>query len=274
MQDSVILYINNSNALNAHIEQLKSSYELIESTNQGHAVYSDHSLYNFRRINWANISNNATVYRCSANICRNAQQQPFVYFCKYFRVPVSKNSINNFESVLNNFLAVENGKNLLIAEKERIFQIVKNKTPFLLRTLRRKTFFKKLGFHNVDLSTVYFPVFSFQYVSTGGNSIMQTNIVFDTLTIERFISYLSSTLNYRESVEGQRSLMTYRKRELIKNRDKYTCQICGMKATSENNLLLEIDHIIPLSKGGDSSDENLQTLCWRCNRKKGSKILT
>ncbi|WP_411815422.1 HNH endonuclease [Kurthia gibsonii] len=38
------------------------------------------------------------------------------------------------------------------------------------------------------------------------------------------------------------------------------------------NLLLEIDHIIPISKGGMSSEDNLQTLCWKCNRSKGAKI--
>ena len=34
----------------------------------------------------------------------------------------------------------------------------------------------------------------------------------------------------------------------------------------------EVDHILPLSKGGDNYPENLQLLTRRCNRKKGSKI--
>ena len=38
-------------------------------------------------------------------------------------------------------------------------------------------------------------------------------------------------------------------------------------------MLLEIDHIIPLSKGGQTTENNLQTLCWKCNRNKGSKII-
>ncbi|HIS15474.1 MAG TPA: HNH endonuclease [Candidatus Scatomorpha merdavium] len=37
--------------------------------------------------------------------------------------------------------------------------------------------------------------------------------------------------------------------------------------------MLEIDHIIPVSKGGRTAEENLQTLCWKCNRAKSDKIM-
>ncbi len=48
---------------------------------------------------------------------------------------------------------------------------------------------------------------------------------------------------------------------------------CGVSTINqEKNLLLEIDHIIPLSKGGITTEKNLQTLCWKCNRAKGAKI--
>lgn len=66
--------------------------------------------------------------------------------------------------------------------------------------------------------------------------------------------------------------MTSSLREKIKKRDKYTCKYCGVSVKQEPNLLLEIDHIIPLSKGGITSEDNLQTLCWRCNRRKSNKI--
>ena len=68
--------------------------------------------------------------------------------------------------------------------------------------------------------------------------------------------------------------MTSSLREKIKVRDDYTCQICGLSTYDEKNLLLEIDHITPLSKGGMTAENNLQTLCWRCNRTKGAKVLT
>lgn len=67
--------------------------------------------------------------------------------------------------------------------------------------------------------------------------------------------------------------MTTKLRKTIKRRDRYTCKLCGISTKKEPNLLLEIDHIIPLAKGGITTEENLQTLCWKCNRKKGSKLL-
>lgn len=67
--------------------------------------------------------------------------------------------------------------------------------------------------------------------------------------------------------------MTQGLRKWIKERDDFTCQSCGISSYNERNLLLEIDHIVPLSRGGITSEDNLQTLCWKCNRSKGAKIL-
>lgn len=49
-------------------------------------------------------------------------------------------------------------------------------------------------------------------------------------------------------------------------RDDFTCQYCGRQAPS---VILEIDHIVPLSKGGDLTNRNnLVTSCVDCNRGK------
>ncbi|MCM1180947.1 MAG: HNH endonuclease [Clostridium sp.] len=66
--------------------------------------------------------------------------------------------------------------------------------------------------------------------------------------------------------------MTNDLREAIKKRDNYTCCLCGNSVYNEPNLLLEVDHIVPISKGGKTEAGNLQTLCWRCNRKKSDNL--
>ena len=87
-----------------------------------------------------------------------------------------------------------------------------------------------------------------------------------------FIAYLSEKIQFRKSAAGQRALMTSRLREQIKERDGYACRYCGASVFAEPHLLLEIDHIVPVSKGGLTTESNLQTLCWRCNRSKGAKM--
>jgi hypothetical protein len=51
---------------------------------------------------------------------------------------------------------------------------------------------------------------------------------------------------------------------------QYCCALCGN--VSHNKGLFQIDHIVPMSKGGKTRMDNLQLLCARCNRVKGSKI--
>lgn len=58
-------------------------------------------------------------------------------------------------------------------------------------------------------------------------------------------------------------------RQNVLMRDNYTCQICG--ATVKDGAKLEIDHIIPYSKGGTNDENNLQVLCQQCNREKHNR---
>lgn len=74
-----------------------------------------------------------------------------------------------------------------------------------------------------------------------------------------------------QQAKAQRAKMTPALREAIKQRDKYTCRICGLSVLDEPNLLLEVDHIIPIAEGGKTEASNLQTLCWKCNREKGAR---
>lgn len=56
-------------------------------------------------------------------------------------------------------------------------------------------------------------------------------------------------------------------RALIYKRDDHECQYCGSKKS------LTIDHILPRSKGGKDTWENLVACCTSCNIRKGNKLL-
>ena len=51
-------------------------------------------------------------------------------------------------------------------------------------------------------------------------------------------------------------------RPRIFERDGWRCRECGKAAR------LEVDHVIPLHKGGTNLDDNLQSLCRKCHRRK------
>lgn len=56
----------------------------------------------------------------------------------------------------------------------------------------------------------------------------------------------------------------------VLKRDNYKCLICGKSPSTHPELSLEVDHILPVSKGGTNDLENMQTLCFYCNRGKGN----
>nr|WP_181718255.1 Ltp family lipoprotein [Psychrobacter sp.] len=265
-------HIAECNDLNAHIEHLKLSYSYAESFDYGEGQLSDNSRYKMQRRQWATASNNRWTHQCSASIVKNANDQPYKYLCKYFNISPDESTLEQFEEVLNDFSAVEQGKFLLANERDAILLSASTSiSPYILKNYRDRVT-KELGFKNISLSNLYFPVYTFQYVSAGGNSSSKFDLTFDIAQIERFISYLAGLVKFKNSIAGQRALMTSKLREHIKVRDGYACQICSLSTEDEKNLLLEIDHIIPLSKGGVTCESNLQTLCWKCNRSKGSKI--
>jgi 5-methylcytosine-specific restriction endonuclease McrA len=74
-------------------------------------------------------------------------------------------------------------------------------------------------------------------------------------TVIRLRQYV--TVPYREIPLTRRNIL---------NRDNHSCQYCGYTGSD-----LTLDHVIPRSRGGVDSWENLTTACMRCNVKKGSR---
>jgi hypothetical protein len=51
----------------------------------------------------------------------------------------------------------------------------------------------------------------------------------------------------------------------VLSRDKFRCMLCGDNPPQNPNCILHVDHILPWSRGGATTEENLRTLCAHCN---------
>jgi 5-methylcytosine-specific restriction endonuclease McrA len=56
-------------------------------------------------------------------------------------------------------------------------------------------------------------------------------------------------------------------RRAVFARDRWTCQYCGHERGN-----LTVDHVVPRSKGGKSTWDNIVTCCAPCNRRKGDRL--
>ena len=70
---------------------------------------------------------------------------------------------------------------------------------------------------------------------------------------------------------AERKPLSKKLRFEVFKRDSFTCQYCGRKAP---DVVLEVDHIQPVSKGGKNEMMNLVTSCRDCNRGKGKRKLS
>lgn len=71
-------------------------------------------------------------------------------------------------------------------------------------------------------------------------------------------------------IGNKRPKVSKTKRKRIYQRDDGMCVYCGKKL-SKNEFW--IDHIKPLSRGGNNEDENLAVSCRKCNLSKGTKTI-
>ena len=72
-------------------------------------------------------------------------------------------------------------------------------------------------------------------------------------------------LEYRRIPHQTRALS----RKNILLRDRNTCQYCGEVLSASD---LTLDHVVPRSRGGASTWENLVAACHTCNRRKGNHM--
>ena len=97
--------------------------------------------------------------------------------------------------------------------------------------------------------------------------ILELEKVLDNFTGLKVSLFVLWTEQKTSSKKHKRKAISGKIRQDVFLRDNYTCQICGANRYRDG-VKIEVDHKLPVSKGGDNSIDNLQTLCQRCNREK------
>lgn len=85
---------------------------------------------------------------------------------------------------------------------------------------------------------------------------------FDTQALAENKDHLSNWKYQKGELYQRENIKMY-----VRARDHYTCQYCGEKNPPD----LEVDHIIPISRGGTDRPSDMVAACHRCNQKKGNQ---
>lgn len=81
---------------------------------------------------------------------------------------------------------------------------------------------------------------------------------------EKFLPEFSDKISGTITHKTKRDINS-RLRFIIMKRDNFKCKNCGRSPATDKATILHIDHIKPWSKGGETVQENLETLCSICN---------
>lgn len=209
----------------------------------------------------------------SSSVLSAAENNPIPYVVKHFYPDKTKYKvqIEKLQTLLDELETLKEAKAIIDNYKKDYEQYIQNVPDYVLDD-DIDGFYSRLGMTIIDEAVLKIE-YRFSYTSEGGMARRSFSVPMNEETIPELINVLESKLSTEALAKEQRALMTAKLRLQIKERDLFTCCQCGNSVYDEPNLLLEIDHIIPISKGGLTVVDNLQTLCWKCNRSKGAKII-
>lgn len=108
----------------------------------------------------------------------------------------------------------------------------------------------------------------------------ESGVEFTTRSVQRIVAKHEKSRSAKDSFrlamskgkvkwEHQRAVSKSKRSKLapglrykILERDGFRCKLCGV---SGDDSLLEVDHVIAVSRGGSDDESNLRTLCYDCN---------
>ncbi|MBE6159153.1 MAG: HNH endonuclease [Firmicutes bacterium] len=213
-----------------------------------------------------------TIYH-TANSKRQLENLKFDDIIEYY----INNNIDGFDSNFNilnqnraSYIEYESKYNKILSEKHKYNSKIINNSIF--KDLEKfKQYEQKMIKKEKIKDTFYIKVTIIaSYVSPQGRNSYLRDKVYDYYQIKNCYAQIKKKKEYQITTKYQRSLMTNSLRYDVLKRDNFRCQICG--ASSKDGAKLNVDHIIPIAKGGKTELNNLQTLCDRCNSGKSAKI--
>ena len=271
LKKSCELLMNSQKEFNEYIEEKIESISKMFGTRAVRNETEHEDVYNYVRTYNKTVS--PFTAELSSNVFSSAENNPIQYLikCFYPNKSLYKEQIVNLKNLLNELSALKDAKSIIDNYKKDYQKYMDNVPSYVLEE-DEDGFYSRLGFAIID-ENVMNVEYKFVYTSNGGMAQRSFTIPMTEETIAQLIEELQNKISSASLAKEQRALMTQKLRLAIKERDHYTCCICGNSTAVEPNLLLEIDHIKPIAKGGLTVEDNLQTLCWKCNRNKGAKLI-
>lgn len=209
----------------------------------------------------------------SSAVFASAENNPLDYIIKFFypNKAIYPEQIQKLQLLIEELETLKEAKKIIENYKKDYQQYITDVPSFIMDN-DEDGFYSRLGFANIS-ENVLTVEYKFSYTSEGGMAQRYFTVPMTEETVIELVNKLQSKLTMSAFVKEQRAMMTSKLRQHIKERDNFTCKFCGNSTFAEPNLLLEIDHVIPVAKGGYTIEDNLQTLCWKCNREKSCKII-
>ncbi len=174
----------------------------------------------------------------------------------------TKENRHNYDAYISSIASI---KNFDTYDIERVpkwaYKRIKiEKTMFDQMMLHPKTEFTiNVKVKNTNINGVYL---------TSKSGTFSTPEIEDTICRinNRIGGYYQDSEIWEAICRVERGKVTNKLRFAIYDRDGHRCRRCG--STHD----LEVDHIFPISKGGKTTFDNLQTLCHRCNAQKSNTV--
>lgn len=175
--------------------------------------------------------------------------------------------LNNNEKLLHQY----NDEYKSLSSTATKEQAKKAKVPYKSYLKNEQKFYEKERLSPPIQTDLYCEV---TYTSPAGRNFYRNYNIYDRFDLQTMIDRVSRDISIRQSTaykkKIERAKLTDSLRYDVMRRDGFRCVLCGNSV--EDGYKLHVDHIIPISRGGQTELSNLRTLCERCNLGKSDKI--